>query len=131
MLRVKTKLAVSDRNGIGLFADESIPSGTVTWQYDPEFDVSFAEDAIARVPEHVREQFLKYSYFDHDLKKYVLCSDDQRFINHSDTPNILSTPRKDVAARDIKRGEEITCDYTHYEHDWFQRRNLKREHFKP
>lgn len=130
MLRVKTKLGQSGKDGIGLFADEFVPSGTVTWQYDPEFDVAFEENVITRIPKHVREQFLKYSYFDHSLKKYILCSDDQRFINHSNTPNVLSTPEKDVAARDIHAGEEMTCDYTHYEHDWFQRRNLKREMFK-
>ena len=130
MLRVKTKLAGSTKDGIGLFADECIKAGTVTWEYDPEFDTDFDEDAINRMPKNVRKQFIKYAYFDHDLKKYVLCADDQRFINHSDTPNIISTPRKDVAARDIKPGEEMTCDYAHYEHDWFQRRNLKREDFR-
>lgn len=130
MLRVKTKLAQSSIDGIGLFADEFIPKGTVTWQYDPEFDVAFDEGALERIPEHVRGQFLKYSYFDHDLKKYILCSDDQRFINHSNNPNIVSTPEKDVAVQDIQPGEEIVCDYAHYEHDWFERRGLIRENFK-
>lgn len=130
MLRVKTKLTNSAKDGIGLFADEFIKAGTVTWLYDSEFDIAFDEKAVNRVPEYARKQFIKYAYFDHDLKKYVLCADDQRFINHSVTPNIISTPRKDVAARDILQGEEMTCDYTHFEHDWFQRRNLKREDFK-
>lgn len=130
MLRVKTKLGVSEKDGIGLFADEFVSAGTVTWQYDPEFDIAFDETALNRVPEPVRVQFLKYSYFDHTLGKYVLCSDDQRFINHSDTPNILSTPRQDTSARDIQRGEEMTCDYACYEFDWFERRKLKKEDFK-
>lgn len=130
MLRVKTKLAPSEVEGIGLFADEFIPKGTVTWQYDMEFDVAFDESALARVPGPVCGQFLKYSYFDHSLKKYILCSDNQRFINHSNNPNIFSTPEKDIAAKDIQQGEEMLCDYTHYEHDWFERRELKRECFK-
>jgi hypothetical protein len=130
MLRVKTKLGKSRRNGIGLFADEFIPKGKVTWQYDEEFDTAFGKDAIRRVPKNVKEQFLKYSYFDYILIKFVLCSDDQRFINHSNNPNILSTPRKDTALRDIKHGEELTCDYEQYERDWFKRRKIKRENFK-
>ncbi|MSU55819.1 MAG: SET domain-containing protein-lysine N-methyltransferase [Candidatus Taylorbacteria bacterium] len=130
MLRVKTKLGQSEKEGIGLFADEFVPAGTVTWHFDPEFDAAFDESAVARVPEHVRGQFLKYSYFDHTLGKYILCSDDQRFINHSDAPNILSTPERDVASRDIKQGEEMTCDYTKYEPGWFERRGIKREDFK-
>ena len=114
MLRVKIKIGQSEVDGIGLFADEFIPKGTVTWQYDPEFDIAFDESALERIPQHVRRQFLQYSYFDHQLKKYILCSDDQRFINHSNNPNILSTPDEDVAARDIKAGEEMLCDYAHY-----------------
>lgn len=130
MLRIKTKLASSDIDGIGLFAEEFIPAGATTWQYDPEFDTAFSEDIINRIPKHVQKQFMKYSYFDHDLKKYILCSDDQRFINHSNNPNIISTPSKDIALRDINKGEELLCDYAHYEHDWFERRDLKRETFK-
>jgi len=130
MLRIKTKLAPSNIDGVGLFADQFIPAGTITWQYDPEFDVAFDENVIDRIPQHVRKQFMKYSYFDHDLKKYILCSDDQRFINHSNNPNIISTPQKDVALRDINKNEELVCDYAHYEHDWFERRGFKREMFK-
>ncbi len=130
MLRIKTKLLSSEVEGIGIFADQFIPKGTMTWQYDPEFDLTFGEDALERIPEPVMEQFLKYSYYDHNLKKYILCSDDQRFINHSNNPNITSTPEKDLASRDIQKGEELFCDYAHYEHDWFERRGLKRELFK-
>ena len=130
MLRVKTRLAESSVDGIGLFADELILAGTMTWQYDPEFDIAFSEDVINRIPPNVLEQFLKYPYFDHSLKKYILCSDDQRFINHSNKPNIKSTPEKDVAMRDIRPGEEIMCNYTDYEYDWFERRGLKKEDFK-
>ena len=129
MLRVKAKTAQSSINGIGLFADEFIPAGTVTWQYDPEFDVAFGEKVLMLISENAIKNFLKYSYFDHDLKKYILCFDDQRFINHSNNPNIISAPKKDVAKRDIQHGEEMVCDYAHYEYDWFERRGLKREGF--
>ena len=130
MLRIKTKLAMSKLHGIGLFAAEFIPKGTITWQYDPEFDIAFSEDMFKKIPKNVLDQFMKYSYYDHELKKYILCSDDQRFINHSTHYNINSSPRKDVALRDIKKGEELTCDYTHYEYDWFERRGINRELFK-
>lgn len=129
MLRVKTRLAQSDTDGIGLFADEFIPAGTVTWQYDAEFDSAFDEKVIKRIPKHVRSQFMNYSYFDHNSKKYILCSDDQRFINHSNNPNIISTPEKDVAKYDIQIGEELLCNYTDYEYDWFERRGLEKGQF--
>ena len=130
MLRVKTRLGQSKIEGIGLFADVFIPKGTVTWQYDPLFDTAFDVSDIDKVPEPVKDQFMKYSYFDYKLNKMILCSDDQRFINHSNTPNIQSTPEKDIALNDIQPGEELTCDYENYEHNWFERRGLKREDFK-
>jgi uncharacterized protein len=129
MLRVKTRIKESGIEGIGLFADQFIPKGTVTWQYDPKFDTGFTEEDVAQMPDIAREQFMVYAYFDHVRKLYILCSDYQRFINHSENPNIQSTPDQDVASRDIVPGEEMTCDYTLYEHDWFERRNVEREEF--
>jgi len=46
----------------------------------------------------------------------ILCGDDARFINHSDTPNIASDYTldpygADIAVRDIEAGEEITTGY--------------------
>ena len=112
-----------------MLADQKILVGTVTWQFDPKFDTAFDESDLALLPPVTRHDFLKHAYFDHSLKKFVMCFDNQRFINHSDTPNIISTPQRDMAGRDIEPGEEMTCDYAQYEHDWFERRNLRREDF--
>jgi hypothetical protein len=116
MLLVKTQLGISPIHGIGLFAAQFIPKGTVTWEYSPDFDKSYEEGDVARMHHAVKEQFLRYAYFDNALCRYVLCFDDQRFINHcSESPNILSTVRRDVAARDIYEGEELVCNYNCYD----------------
>lgn len=112
MLLVKTKLGLSKVHGIGLFAAQFIPQGTVTWEYNPDFDTSYAEADLARMSLPVREQFQKYAYFHQELGRYVLCFDDMRFINHcADSPNICATASRDVATRDICEGEELLCDY--------------------
>lgn len=129
MLRVKTKIKSSDVNGIGLFADQFIPAGSVTWQYDQGFDPHFTVEQFESLPDFTKQTILTHGYFDHDLKVYILCADDQRFINHSPNPNITSTPSQDVANRDIQIGEELTCDYSQYEQDWFERRNEDRSLF--
>lgn len=130
MLLVKTKLGRSSAHGIGLFADQFIPKGTVTWEYNPEFDISFTEEQINRMSDVARERFFNYAYLDKDLNKYVLCFDDLRFINHkSINPNILSQPTRDVAARDIEEGEELFCNYNHYEENYFIRRGLDESKF--
>jgi uncharacterized protein len=122
MLLVKTQIGLSQIHGIGLFAAQFIPKGTVTWQYHPDFDSAYSEQDILRMPDAARELFFKYAYYDKDLNRYILCSDDQRFINHEpDSPNIISTPRQDVAARDIFAGEEFLCDYNCYDDTYFIR----------
>ncbi len=122
MLHIKTKVGKSPLHGIGLFADQFIPKGTVTWEYHPDFDSSFSEADTMRMTESARKQFFHYAYYDKDLDRYVLCFDDQRFINHSTKhENIHSTPRRDVALRDIHRGEELLCDYYKYDDTYFNR----------
>jgi uncharacterized protein len=122
MLLVKTQIGVSQIHGIGLFAAEFISKGTVTWQYHPGFDPAYTETDILQMPDAARKLFFHYAYYDKELEKYILCADDQRFINHtSDSPNILSTPRQDVAARDIYAGEELVCDYNCYDDTYFHR----------
>jgi SET domain-containing protein len=125
MLRVKTKLGNSSLHGIGLFADEFIPKGTITWQYDPEFDTAFTHDQIYRMPSAAKTIFWHYAYLDKELDKFILCSDDQRFINHKDVDfNIKSTTKIDVANRDINIGEELICNYNGFEDGYFDRRDI-------
>ncbi len=125
MQHIKTLIKPSARHGIGLFADQFIPKGTTTWQYDPAFDSSFSESDIERMTESARKVFLNYAYFDKTLNKYVLCFDDQRFINHSkEHANILSTIERDIAIRDIKQGEELLCDYDGFDDTYFKRHGM-------
>lgn len=131
MLLVKTKIGVSSVHGIGLFADQFIPKGTITWEYNPLFDTSFTDAEVDALPDYAKKIFLHYAYFDKELNKHVLCFDDQRFINHTDhSENIESTTRRDIAARDIQLGEEILCNYNKFDDTYFDRINLPLEILK-
>lgn len=128
MLLVKTKIGPSQIDGIGLFADQFILKGTITWQEMAPFDLKVSPEDIAKLSLLSKEIFLKYSYFSLYSQKYVLCFDDDRFINHSKQPNIAAgeilcagEEAVMIAARDIYPGEELTCDYRsftleHYEY---------------
>ena len=119
MLLVKTKTRVSEIHGIGLFAAEFIPKGTMTWKFLEGFDLRLPKSILAELSTPAKEQFLKYSYLDSGSMLYELCSDDARFFNHSDTPNTGSiSDIIDVALRDIQPGEELTCDYRTFDADW-------------
>lgn len=116
MLLIRAKVGISKIHGFGLIAQEFIPKGTVTWRLVPGFDCLFSEEELERFPQAVQDQVHHYGHYDPDLDKYVLCSDDARFTNHSAEPTELSWGDHSIAARDILPGEEITCDYGDFAH---------------
>jgi SET domain-containing protein len=119
MLLVKTYLDRSAIHGIGLFAAERIPAGTVLWRHSPDIDLLLGPAQLDRLHPAAREQIEKYTYLDHVLDRFVLCGDDARFFNHSETPNCHDLPDakggSTVAARDIEVGEELTSDYASFD----------------
>jgi uncharacterized protein len=127
MLKVKTKIGPSGIHGTGLFADQFIPKGTVTWQYTPGWDVSHTEEEIRELAQFEQDYFFYYSYFDYKRGVYILPVDHLKFINHTEKKemiNINSTPDEDVASRDIEPGEELLCDYTKFDPNYFERMGL-------
>lgn len=127
MLLIRTRLGVSEIDGIGLFADEDIRKGTLIWRFDPAIDQRFSEDMLSTLSQGAREQIQKYSYREKHSGLYVLCGDDARFFNHSTDPNCFdiyedaASPNDahdvTIALRDIRRGEELTCDYSLFDQD--------------
>jgi SET domain-containing protein len=117
MLLKKTRLGPSKISGMGLFADEFIPKGTVVWRFVENLDFRIDANALSALPETMQAPILKYGYLSHWSNKFVLCLDDARFCNHSEDPNIGEVydsgeeENVDVALRDIHPGEEITCNY--------------------
>ena len=116
MLLVRTRLDKSEIDGIGLFADEFIPAGSVVWERNLMIDLELTRSEIERLASTSRGQVLKYSYLDLKSGKYIFCGDDARFFNHSDEPNCLDIAGPEngvtIACRDIAAGEELTCDYS-------------------
>lgn len=131
MLYIETKIGPSEIHGIGLFANQFIPKGTMTWKYSPEFDTGYTKEQVSRMSESSRKIFLWYAYFDFEQNKYILCMDDQRFINHSrEKANIISTPDMDMAARDIEPGEELLCNYDLFDKTYWDRHGIDRSTLK-
>ncbi len=117
MLMVKTRLGLSDIAGIGLFTDQDIAKGTVTWRFMRDFDQLLTREKIDSLPEPARSKLLDHVYLNEANGLFVLCADNARFMNHADTPNTAGIHEPgavegyDVALRDIRAGEEMTCDY--------------------
>jgi hypothetical protein len=120
MLLIPTRLAPSKIHGLGVFAAAPIAGGTPVWRFEQGLDMEFAPDIAERFSEHVRAFFSRYGYLDRNLNRLILCFDDARFVNHSDTPNVGTDYVRDaygldVALRDIAAGEELTMDYAGFE----------------
>lgn len=117
MLLIKTRLAPSAIEGIGLFAAEPIKAGTVTWRFHHGFDQTFTKEQIASLPGVVREAIETYTYLHRESGLFVYCLDNARFMNHDNNPNTAGVHSDgaiegyDVATRDIAEGDELTCDY--------------------
>lgn len=120
LLQVPTRLAPSTIHGIGVFATERVPAGTLVWRFTPGFDLDFDPVVVDDLPKHLRDWFAHYGYVDFHVQRLVICLDNARFINHSADPNLRSDYEldrfgQDYAARDIEAGEELTADYSEFE----------------
>ncbi|MBI5410517.1 MAG: SET domain-containing protein [Nitrospirae bacterium] len=111
MLKVDAVARPSEIHGLGLFAQVFIPAGTVIWEYAPPFDVVFTEAQLRQLSQPAQRQVLYYAAFDSEQGAYLLSGDDDRFINHSDTPTAKDGGHVVVALMDIPQGAEITLDY--------------------
>jgi len=120
MLVIPTYIEKSEIDGLGLFAAKDIESGSITWYLDPSIDLVVPKDIFENVlsvfknDEQV-ERLKRWSYTrNNDI---IVCVDNAKFINHSNTPNTKHEGQYDIAMRDIAKGEEITADYRQFEDD--------------
>ncbi len=121
MLTILASAKPSPIHGVGLFADQFIPKGTITWRFDPTFDIFFTEDEVEKLPEPQKRLIKFFAYFSAGRKVYIYSIDDSRFLNHSTHPNndcpLLhgETELCNISNRDIQIGEELTVDYRSFD----------------
>jgi SET domain-containing protein len=115
LLVIRTKIRASDIHGVGCFSVDAVKAGTVVWRLHPAVDLAFSAAQIRAMPEAFQIFLSQYASKDFGQDRYVLCSDNARFINHAVLPNL--THNKPVSAdsifanRDIAAGEELTLNY--------------------
>ena len=106
--------------GIGVFALRPIPKGCRDMFSKPGTGdewISVNKEEVNELPNHAKQLIENYCLFDADKyyvpKKGFKEVDVSLFLNHSDTPNIISIDDGDYfeALRDIAEGEELLIDY--------------------
>jgi len=113
MFIISTYIAKSEIEGVGVFTAEDIKKGQPISKFEPEFDRLVPVEIYENAPMYLKSFLDRYA-FPHPERPDCLVFevDNSRFMNHSDTPNTdYSDFSSGVALRDIKAGEELTCDY--------------------
>ena len=114
MLMVDTELRPSPIHGIGVFLLEPVKARQLLWRFDGRIDRVFSDAELQEAPEKIQRFLRTYSTLHSGLKLWVLCGDNGRHFNHSDTPTTRSLGiafGDDVAATDLPAGAELTSDY--------------------
>lgn len=113
MMLVRTYLAPSSIEGLGVYAAEPIKKGTNCWRLDTSFDRLIPVSEVQAAPREMQQFLERYAYeYAPDPSFIVLDVDEGRYMNHADAPNLdFSDQVNGIAVRDIDADEELTCDY--------------------
>ncbi len=117
MMIVKNYVAPSVIQGVGLFAGEDIACGTCIYEFVAGVDIVMTRDDAARYSAEFARFMHIYAYVEPADKTMVISVDNSRFMNYAEEPNTGWDERFGWATRDIRCGEEITCDYFKF---WFE-----------
>ena len=90
--------------GKGVFADTHFKKGNIVMKWDASMMLTKKE--AKKIP----KRYHKYLVF--FKGKYIMAQFPEKYLNHSCEPNTKEGNLCDVASRDIKKGEELTTDYS-------------------
>ncbi len=95
----------SEIQGKDVFAARDFRKGEIILEWDT------SEKLTSSQAKKLSEKEKKYLY-QAGKCSFILQKPPERYVNHSCEPNTFVRDMKDVALRDIKKGEEITSDYS-------------------
>ena len=118
LYRVEVRVATNPKMGLGLFAKEFISKDSVVWEFVDGLDIKISMNEFNALNDAQKEYFKKYAWIEKsDDGEEFMCSnaDLSNFINHSNSPNIVSAGSSSVAIRDIQVDEEIFINYNSFD----------------
>lgn len=141
MLYIRSYVAPSIIDGIGLFAGQTIRKGELIWKFQYGFDLMIPKNLVVsestdcskdvlettvNFPSCVKFDIIKYGYTCKSTGMIIYPVDHAKFINHSKKPNMSCKLIKgpggqkveiNVAKRNIEFDEELTLDYREFDDD--------------
>ena len=103
-----TRNFVVKKSGIdkfGVFAARDLKKGEIVCK--PTQIKKLSQKEVDELPEDKKHFVSHFS-----PQEYILQCGPDKYVNHSCDPNTAVTDGCDIAIRDIRRGEEITSDYS-------------------
>eukprot|EP01059_Diplonema_ambulator_P037186 TRINITY_DN9696_c0_g1_i2.p1 TRINITY_DN9696_c0_g1~~TRINITY_DN9696_c0_g1_i2.p1 ORF type:complete len:185 (+),score=29.31 TRINITY_DN9696_c0_g1_i2:350-904(+) len=132
------RIGVSKLHGVGVIAIRDIPKGVVVDKVPVDMLPPHLRREVQSEPVHLEElQDVDENVVSY-LKEMYVCTDGKmdickygantfvglsHFVNHSDTPNVefIESPEPDlgynmkiITCSEVKKGEELLCDYKEY-----------------
>ena len=102
---VDTIIKNSKTAGKGVFAARDFKKGEVILEWKSKQILT--QDQVDQLPASEKHYVSTYT-----KNEYLLQQSPEKYVNHSCNPNTRVENRCDVAIKDIKKGEEITSDYS-------------------
>ncbi|MEW5723982.1 MAG: SET domain-containing protein [Thermodesulfobacteriota bacterium] len=112
MLLIKATVRTSPIAGLGLFAEEPVPIGSVAAIYSHGLSLIPESEYVARTAAGDEVAIKTACRYIHDI--YIIREsgvEDEDYVNHSFTPNMLYHCGICFARREITPGEELTINY--------------------
>ena len=94
----------SEIEGKGVFADRNFKKGEIVIRWD--ISQKLTSEKLKKIPEKEKR------YVVHFEGKNILMQSPAKYVNHSCDANTSAINFCDIAKRDIKKGEEITANYS-------------------
>lgn len=121
MIDIKYKLKESPLHGVGLYADQDIKEGQVIYTASPVLDLNITKEQFGGLSDAEKRELRWWGFWDEPSQRWHVDFDVTKFVNHeipgSITQDTSHTEAYLVAARDIRRGEELTQNYLEFESD--------------
>ena len=91
-------------DGYGIFAAHDFKKGDIVIKWDTTHKLTLED--VKKLPGKEK------NYVAYNEGSYILMQSPAKYVNHSCNPNTYSKNFCDIAKRGIKKGEEITGDYS-------------------
>ena len=111
MFLVEHFVGKSRIHGLGVFISKPIKRRSLIWKFDPDFDIEISCHLVSSLSKHDMQFILNHAEYISETDSFRLGNDGDIFMNHSDTPSLSDYGDFMLAARDLRAGDELTCDY--------------------